>query len=206
MRAALERQIMIDRSSAKINNVHIKRVTYCNAHVTTIQKWSRHACLPLLKLESGYTILKYIPKNKHGRREKHGVSLCRGRSRAVTFLKTSNHALETKQSLHTIHCLFFFDIPEFCFQSKPHAYFKRDIRWFALSKTTASRRPACFDCQGTARNRPWLDLMQFQCFDPVGIDSSCDFAYPHFYFWTTKSVSTSLAPPYMARIDVQEHA
>ena len=70
----------------------------------------------------------------------------------------------------------------------------------------SSRRPACFDCQGTARNRPWLDLMQFQCFDPVRTDGACDFSHPHFYFWTTKSVSSSLAPPYIVRNDLQKHA
>jgi hypothetical protein len=53
-----------------------------------------------LELEIGCTILKYIPKNKQGRGVKHGVFLCRGRSRAVTFLKTSNHDLNRKQSLH----------------------------------------------------------------------------------------------------------
>lgn len=53
-----------------------------------------------LELEIGCTMIEHIPKNKQGRGEKHGAFLCRGRSRAVTFLKTSNHDLKTEQSLH----------------------------------------------------------------------------------------------------------
>lgn len=196
---------MIDRSPAKINNMHIKRVTYCNAHVTTIQKWSRHAYSRRLELEIGCTILEYLPKNKQGSWRKHGVFLCRGRSCAVTFLETSNHDLIVNNSFpFPLH-----HVPSVVFKAS-HTHTSNDATDDSLSlkprHRASSRCPACFDCQGTARNKPWLDLMQFQCFDPVRTDGAGDFAYPHFYFWTTKSVSTSLAPPYIARNDVQKHA
>ena len=102
-----------------------------------------------------------------------------------------------------------YHVPSVVFKAS-HTHASNDATDDSLSlkprHRASSRCPACFDCQGTARNRPWLDLMQFQCFDPVRTDGAGDFAYPHFYFWTTKSVSTFLAPPYIAKNDLQEHA
>jgi hypothetical protein len=141
---------------------------------------------------SSRSVAPFIPKNKHSNGEKHGVFLCRGRFRAVTFLETSNHDLKFNNpfpiSLHHVPSL----VPR-----ASHAHTSNDTLDDSLSlkprHRASSRRPACFDCQGTARNRPWLDFMRFQCFDPVRMDGACDSAYPHFYFWTTESVSTSFA-------------
>lgn len=105
---------------------------------------------------------------------------------------------------------FSFTVSQSIVPKASHTHISNDTADDSLSlkprHRTPSRRPACFDCQGIARNRPWLDLMRFQCFDPVRMDDTCNFAYPHFYFWMTKSVSTSLAPLYIARNDLQEHA
>lgn len=130
-----------------------------------------------------------MPKNKQGRGVKHGV-LPRPTETASACPITTG----SQSSLYTICSLLPDRVPEQCFQSKPHAYLKqttRLIRFLQKRRHRASSHcPACFDRQAAVRNRPWLHLMPFQCFDPVGINDACDFSNQPCCFWPTRSVST----------------
>jgi hypothetical protein len=111
----------MDRSSPKTNNMHMKKVTYCNAHVPTIQKWSRHAYSRQPQLEVGRTTAPLISINKQAVEKSMG-SLCRGRSRAVTFLETSNH----ESNIYTIDFLFLFTMSQSVVSKASHTHTSND--------------------------------------------------------------------------------
>lgn len=165
--------------------------SYCNTYAVAIREPPRHANLRRFDVDVGCTMALKIGRGTSGESMEKFAETDPFLQRPIIFRRPcSPHAFASLSPLRRI--------PKTNVSKASHTHTSNkspdDLLPELPRRRASSRRPACFDCQGPARNRPRLHLLPSQSFNSGRINNACHYLPDLAYFWTIGLISSTTAP------------